>query len=215
MIKLSTYGWSLLVIEKGARFLMSRPREEKYQAILDAATEAFAEYGYFNSQISKIAKLAGVADGTIYLYFKNKEDILISLFRERMGQFINEIRQETSRCEAPKDKLLRIIRTHLRYMQENRSLAMFTQIELRQSNPEIREAISGPLREYFQIIELVLSEGVSKGEMFLSDIRVGRQMFFGTLDAIISDWVISKKPRSLEGMEEVVFNLICGAFKIK
>ncbi|MDQ7096042.1 TetR/AcrR family transcriptional regulator [Desulfosporosinus sp. PR] len=194
---------------------MSRPREEKYQAILDAATEAFAEYGFFNSQISKIAKLAGVADGTIYLYFKNKEDILISLFQERMGQFINEIRQETAKCQTTQEQLMCIIRTHLRYMQENRSLAMFTQIELRQSNPDIREAISGPLREYFQIIEQVLTEGVSKGVMVLSEVKVGRQMFFGTLDAMISDWVISKKPRSLQGMEEVVFDLMCGAFKIQ
>ncbi|WP_407308619.1 TetR/AcrR family transcriptional regulator [Desulfosporosinus sp. SB140] len=194
---------------------MSRPREEKYQAILDAATEAFAEYGFFNSQISKIAKLAGVADGTIYLYFKNKEDILISLFQERMGQFINEIHQETAKCQTTQERLMCIIRTHLRYMQENRSLAMFTQIELRQSNPDIREAISGPLREYFHIIEQVLTEGVNQRVMILSDVKVGRQMFFGTLDAMISDWVISKKPRSLQGMEAVVFDLMCGAFKIQ
>ncbi|WP_088225327.1 TetR/AcrR family transcriptional regulator [Desulfosporosinus sp. FKB] len=194
---------------------MSRPREEKYQAILDAATEAFAEYGFFNSQISKIAKLAGVADGTIYLYFKNKEDILISLFTERMGQFINEICQEIEECRSAKERLLRIIKTHLRYMQENRSLAMFAQIELRQSNPKIREAISGPLREYFQRIEQVLTEGVNNGEFMLPDIKVGRQMLFGTLDAMVSDWVISKKPRSLEGLEDVVFHLICGAFRIR
>lgn len=194
---------------------MSRPREEKYQAILDAATEAFAEYGFFNSQISKIAKLAGVADGTIYLYFKNKEDILISLFTERMGQFINEICQEIEECRSAKERLLRIIKTHLRYMQENRSLAMFAQIELRQSNPKIREAISGPLREYFQRIEQVLTEGVNNGEFMLPDIKVGRQMLFGTLDAMVSDWVISKKPRSLEGLEDVAFHLICGAFRIR
>ena len=59
---------------------MGKPREEKYQSILDAATEAFAEFGYFSCQVAKIARLAGVADGTIYLYFKNKEDILINLF---------------------------------------------------------------------------------------------------------------------------------------
>ncbi|MGC7872427.1 TetR/AcrR family transcriptional regulator [Desulfosporosinus sp. SYSU MS00001] len=194
---------------------MSRPREEKYQAILDAATEVFAEYGFFNSQISKIAKLAGVADGTIYLYFKNKEDILVSLFTERMGQFINEICQEIEECRSAKERLLRIIKTHLRYMQENRSLAMFTQIELRQSNPKIREAISGPLREYFQSIERVLIEGVNNGEFMVPDIKVGRQMLFGTLDAMVSDWVISKKPRSLEGLEDVAFHLICGAFRIR
>ncbi|WP_088186249.1 TetR/AcrR family transcriptional regulator [Desulfosporosinus sp. FKA] len=194
---------------------MSRPREEKYQAILDAATEAFAEYGFFNSQISKIAKLAGVADGTIYLYFKNKEDILISLFTERMGKFIIEVLQEIEKCQTAKERLLRIIKTHLRYMQENRSLAMFTQIELRQSNPKIREAISGPVREYFHCIEQVLTEGVNSGEFTLPDIVVGRQMLFGTLDAMVSDWVISKKPRALEDLEDTAFDLMCGAFRIR
>ena len=194
---------------------MSKPREEKYHAILDAATTAFAEYGYFSCQVSKIAKLAGIADGTIYLYFKNKEDILVSLFTDRMGQFINEISQATGKYETTQERLLCIIRTHLRYMQENRSLAIVTQIELRQSNPEIREAISGPLREYFHLIEQVLAEGVRRDEIILADIKVARQMFFGTLDAMISDWVTSKKPRSLEGTEDVVFDLVRGAFKIK
>lgn len=194
---------------------MSRPREDKYQAILDAATEAFAECGYFNSQISKIAKLAGVADGTIYLYFKNKEDILVSLFKERMGQFTAEIRQEISECRTAQSKLFSIIRRHLGYVQENHALAMVTQIELRQSNPQIREAITGPLREYFQIIEQVLAEGVKNGEMDLKDVKIGRQMLFGTIDAIISDWVVSKKPRSLDGVAEIVFSLFCGAFKIR
>ncbi|TGE32298.1 TetR/AcrR family transcriptional regulator [Desulfosporosinus sp. Sb-LF] len=194
---------------------MSKPREEKYQAILDAATEAFAEYGYFSCQVSKIAKLAGVADGTIYLYFKNKEDILVSLFTDRMGQFTEEIRKEIAQCQTTKERLLRIARTHITYMQKNRSLAMVTQIEIRQSDPQIREAISGPLREYFQLIELVLAEGVAKGEMVLSDFKVGRQMFFGTLDAVMSDWVLSKKPRSLNGVENIIFDLMNGAFKIK
>ncbi|MCO1600457.1 MULTISPECIES: TetR/AcrR family transcriptional regulator [Desulfosporosinus] len=194
---------------------MSKPREEKYQAILDAATEAFAEYGYFTCQVSKIAKLAGVADGTIYLYFKNKEDILVSLFSDRMGNFIQEIRQSIVKCQTTQERLFCIIRTHFKYMEENRSLAIVTQIELRQSDPKIREAISGPLREYFHLIEQVLTEGVEKQEIILADVKVGRQMFFGTLDAAISDWVSSKKPRPLEGIEELVFELMRGAFKIK
>ncbi|MCB8817707.1 TetR/AcrR family transcriptional regulator [Desulfosporosinus shakirovi] len=194
---------------------MSKPREEKYQAILDAATEAFAEYGYFTCQVSKIAKLAGVADGTIYLYFKNKEDILVSLFSDRMGNFIQEIRQSIVKCQTTQERLFCIIRTHFKYMEENRSLAIVTQIEIRQSDPKIREAISGPLREYFHLIEQVLTEGVEKKEIVLADVKVGRQMFFGTLDAAISDWVSSKKPRPLEGIEGLVFELMRGAFKIK
>ncbi|EHQ90257.1 TetR/AcrR family transcriptional regulator [Desulfosporosinus youngiae] len=194
---------------------MSKPREEKYHAILDAATEAFALYGYFTCQVSKIAKLAGVADGTIYLYFKNKEDILVSLFSDRMGKFIQEILHSVVQYQTTQEKLLCIIRTHFRYLQENRSLAIVTQIELRQSDPKIREAISGPLRDYFHLIEQVLAEGIEREEIVLADVKVGRQMFFGTLDAVISDWVSSKKPRPLEGIEDLVFDLMRGAFRIK
>ena len=194
---------------------MTKPREEKYQAILDAATEAFAEYGYFTCQVSKIAKLAGVADGTIYLYFQNKEDILVSLFSDRMGQFIHEIRQTIVQYKTTRDRILCIIQTHFRYMQENRALAIVTQIEIRQSDPKIREAISGPLKEYFQLIEQILTEGVEREEILLTDTKIGRQLLFGTLDAAISDWVNSKKPRSLDGVEEIIFNLMCGAFKMK
>lgn len=149
------------------------------------------------------------------MYFKNKEDILVSLFSDRMGNFIQEIRQSIVKCQTTQERLFCIIRTHFKYMEENRSLAIVTQIELRQSDPKIREAISGPLREYFHLIEQVLTEGVEKQEIILADVKVGRQMFFGTLDAAISDWVSSKKPRPLEGIEELVFELMRGAFKIK
>jgi len=194
---------------------MRRPREEKYQLILDSATEAFAEYGYFSCQISKIAKLAGIADGTIYLYFKNKEDILISLFSVRMGQFVQGIRPEILDCQTTQQRLTTIVRAHLRYMQENRSLAIVAQLELRQSDPFIREAISGHLKEYFELIEEVLAQGIETEEIVCRDLKVGRQLLFGALDAVINEWVFSKQLSPLDGVEDTVLELIYGAFRIK
>src|SRR4051794_14081424 len=68
-----------------------KKNKPKYMQIIDAAVVVIAEHGYHQAQVSKIAKQAGVADGTIYLYFKNKEDILISLFEEKMGTYIEKI----------------------------------------------------------------------------------------------------------------------------
>lgn len=190
-------------------------REDKYQIILDAAVEAFAQYGYFSCQVSKIAKIAGVADGTIYLYFKNKEDILVSLFNERMGDFIKVIRQNLDFCQNTGERLNEIIKSHLGYMQENRSLAIVVQIELRQSLGPIREAISAPVREYFHLIEEILKKGVEEEEIFLPDVKVGRQLIFGTLDAVLSDWVLAKNPRRLDTDAIHIFELFKGAFRIQ
>src|SRR5699024_5898940 len=78
------------------RSKVMKSNKPKYQQIIEAAVKVIAENGYYASQVSKIAKEAGVADGTIYLYFKNKEDVLVSVFEEKMGQFINKIAKETS-----------------------------------------------------------------------------------------------------------------------
>lgn len=190
-------------------------REEKYQLILDAATEAFAQYGYYACQVSRIAKLAGVADGTIYLYFRNKEDILVSLFEDRMGQFITGIRAELSRCQTTEQRLATLVHTHLRYMEENRALAVVTQIELRQPDVRVREAISGPLREYYHLIEEVLKLGIVEDELAVTDIKVGRQLVFGVLDAVVSDWVSAKTSRSLAAAEKSIVELLRGAFQVK
>ena len=81
-----------------------RRNKPKYKQIIDAAVVVIAENGYHNAQVSKIAKQAGVADGTIYLYFKNKEDVLISLFQEKMGQFVEKIYEELAGIETAAEK---------------------------------------------------------------------------------------------------------------
>lgn len=193
---------------------MTASREEKFQKILDAAIEAFAESGYFQCQVSKIARLAGVADGTIYLYFKNKEEILIRLFQERMGDFINRIRTELADCQTTRKRLRTIISTHFSYMENNRSLAVVTQLELRQPNPSLRAAISGPLREYFRLIEEVIQEGIDRQEVAPVNLRVARQVIFGTLDEATTDWLLARADRSLMNDVDQILYLFAGALRL-
>lgn len=193
---------------------MTASREEKFQKILDAAIEAFAESGYFQCQVSKIARLAGVADGTIYLYFKNKEEILIRLFQERMGDFINRIRTELADCQTTRKRLRTIISTHFSYMENNRSLAVVTQLELRQPNQSLRAAISGPLREYFRLIEEVIQEGIDRQEVAPVNLRVARQVIFGTLDEATTDWLLARADRSLMNDVDQILYLFAGALRL-
>lgn len=196
---------------------MEASREDKFQRIIDAAIEAIAEFGFHQCQVSKIARLAGVADGTIYLYFKNKEEILIRLFQERMGDFIGSIRRQLqlSQCKTTEDRLRAIVGTHFSYMEQNRSFAVVTQLELRQSNPRVRSAISGPLLEYFRLIEEAVWMGIEREEVSRVDIRVARQMIFGALDQATTDWIMARSARSLVSDVEPMVVLFEGALRLR
>nr|WP_309297433.1 TetR/AcrR family transcriptional regulator [Lysinibacillus sp. KH24] len=165
----------------------------KYKQIIDAAVIVIAENGYHQAQVSKIAKQAGVADGTIYLYFKNKEDILISVFNEKMAVFIESLRDIIENGNTSYDKLSKMIANHLTVLATDRYLATVTQLELRQSNKDLRLKINAVLREYLQLLDQILVEGMLSGEFNPTmDVRLARQMVFGTIDEITTSWVMNE-----------------------
>jgi Transcriptional regulator len=193
---------------------MDTQREVKFQKILEAAIEAIAESGFHHCQVSKIARLAGVADGTIYLYFKNKEEILIRVFEERMGDFIAKIRCGIIQGRTMEARLRTIVRTHFSYMEQNRSLAIVTQLELRQPNQRVRLAINALIMDYFNLIEEVIRQGIEYGDIPNTDIRVARQMIFGSLDEATTDWVMARSPRTLVSEIEPMVALFAGALRL-
>lgn len=182
--------------------------------IIDAAVVVIAENGYHQAQVSKIAKQAGVADGTIYLYFKNKEDILISLFQEKMGTFIEKIEQKIAGKESAVEKLLMMVESHFQLLSNDPHLAIVTQLELRQSNKELRLKINEVLKNYLKVVDTILVEGKEKGEFNQSlDVRLARQMIFGTMDETITSWVMNEQRYDLLSLAPTVHQLLingCG-----
>ena len=165
----------------------------KYKQIVDAAVIVIAENGYHQAQVAKIAKQAGVADGTIYLYFKNKEDILISMFEEKMGVFIESLQAIIEGGGSSSDKLCLMIQNHFTVLASDKNLATVTQLELRQSNKELRLKINGILKEYLKLLDEILIEGMLTGEFNPTmDVRLARQMVFGTIDETITSWVMNE-----------------------
>jgi len=164
----------------------------KYKQIIDAAVIVIAENGYHQAQVSKIAKQAGVADGTIYLYFKNKEDILISVFNEKMAVFVESLQDIIENGNTSRDKLSRMIENHFNVLATDRYLATVTQLELRQSNKDLRLKINSVLREYLHLLDQILIAGMLSGEFNQTmDVRLARQMVFGTIDETITSWVMN------------------------
>lgn len=181
----------------------------KYKQIVDAAVVVIAENGYHQAQVSKIAKQAGVADGTIYLYFKNKEDILISVFEEKMAVFVEKLEQILVRDIPAVDKLGLMIESHFSLLASDLHLAIVTQLELRQSNTEIRMKINGVLREYLLLLDKILVKGMEDGEFDgKMDIRLARQMVFGTMDETITTWVMNDHKYDLVELAPKVHRLL-------
>src|SRR5204863_7313831 len=105
----------------------------KRERILRAAIEVFARNGYFNAKVSEIAKAAGVADGTIYLYFDAKEDLLVTIFREHTRNYLQSLERELAHVRRPEERIRIAIRHHLEALGRDRSLAIVAQVELRHS----------------------------------------------------------------------------------
>ncbi|MGG0303185.1 TetR/AcrR family transcriptional regulator [Bacillus albus] len=205
---MNDYSFSHL-LEGDSKVKKNRP---KYNQIIDAAVIVIAENGYHQAQVSKIAKRAGVADGTIYLYFKNKEDILISLFQEKMGEFVETIRQKTAGIESAVSKLFMLVETHFLLLSQNDPLAIVTQLELRQSNQDLRLKINEVLKGYLQVMDEILETGIKQGE-FQADlnVRVARQMIFGTVDEVVTNWVMSDHKYDLVALSKTVHGLLIAA----
>ncbi|GAE34884.1 TetR/AcrR family transcriptional regulator [Bacillus akibai] len=193
---------------------MGKKKGPKYNQIIEAAVKVIASHGYHQAQVSKIAKEAGVADGTIYLYFENKEDILISLFEEKMGHFVEIIRERISAELSVEDKFLILVKTHFEQLQADKYLAIVTQLELRQSNTELRLMINKIFKNYLLLLEEILTEGKEAG-YFLADLdnRLARQMVFGTLDEVVTNWVMKDCKYDLLASAEPVHNMLLRAFR--
>ncbi|MBM9613592.1 TetR/AcrR family transcriptional regulator [Desulfobulbus rhabdoformis] len=162
---------------------------DKHRKIIRAATKVFAKKGFFNARISDIAKEAKVADGTIYLYFNNKADILLSVFEQEIGKLIDQVAGLLEKETDPQEKLRIFITNHLEEMKKNRYLAEVIHIELRQTSKLIREYRKNTFNEYLAIIAQIIKEGQDSG-VFRQEFHphVMRQIIFGSLDEISRCW---------------------------
>lgn len=174
--------------------MSSEQNGEKHERILAAAVRVFAKKGFHHSRVSEIAEEAGVASGTIYLYFRNKDDILISVFEESLDRIIREVSRDLARLTDPREKIRSFISHHLRLLKEHRELAEVLQVELRQSHKFMKEYEPVRWVQYLDIIAGILKEGQQKN-LFRKDLSLGvfKRAVFGALDEISLHWVVTRK----------------------
>lgn len=194
---------------------MSRKENDKRKEILQAAIQVFACSGFFNSKVSDVAKRAGVADGTIYLYFRNKDDLLISLFDQMMGQFIGRATQVLATTDDPVEKLRRLALLHLQGLGRNRELAIVFQIELRHSSKFMARFSRTRLAEYFELIRSVIREGQRNGRFRKAiNEKIVTKCFFGALDEMATNWILSERRYDLTAMTEPVVDVFVRGLEV-
>ena len=190
--------------------------EEKYGRILKAALQVFAAKGFHEAKISEIARVAGVADGTIYLYFKNKDDILLSVFEAELEAINNGLRQSLEQLGSASEKLERAIRYHLAIPGNDPPVAQFITVELRRSSKFMKDYAKAQLREYLDHFESLFQEGIASGE-FRGDLKPGMmaQLLFGALDYACLTWVNNpnREAEDLTDVAEFVVDLMARAVK--
>ena len=189
---------SFILMPRTLRIARPAPDVDKRVLILDAATHVFAERGFFAAQVADIARRAGIAAGTVYLYFRSKDDLLISLFDRTMQDAIREGREALESVTDPTDRLRRIARLHLERLARDRDLAVVFQVELRQSTKFMARLSATRLRAYLGIIRDTIAEGQAQGT-FRANVppTLGAKVLFGALDEMATNWILSDRKYTL------------------
>jgi TetR/AcrR family transcriptional regulator, fatty acid metabolism regulator protein len=186
-------------------------RTDKRDALLRAAIDTFAARGFFNAQVADVARSAGVAAGTVYLYFRGKDDLLISIFERTMKEAIAEGRRSIAGLTDPVEQLREIARLHLGRLGRDRALAVVFQVELRQSTKFMERFSATHLREYLGIIRDIIADGQSQ-RVFRRDINptLGAKLVFGALDEMATNWILSRRKYALAAEADQIVDFLVG-----
>jgi len=180
----------------------------KYHQILEAAIKVFAEQGFHQATISQIAREAGVADGTIYLYFKNKEDIMVNFFGYKTKEVFGRFRAEVDKADNARDKLRMLIKRHLEEFQRDRSMAILYQTETRRFSRMCEEQIREMSKMYLDLVSEIVESGQDEGLM-RKDLYMGlvKRFIIGAIDEVINTWLNSGGSYDLVSMADPLVDL--------
>jgi TetR/AcrR family fatty acid metabolism transcriptional regulator len=171
----------------------SRPAPGKRERILDAAEKVFAAQGFFAAKVADVAREAGVADGTIYLYFKNKDDLLVSLFEARMEIVNRTLEEAVASATSPRAQLTAFVRAYLALVVEQPTAAEVLTIELRQSTKFMREYHATGFGELLRLLAGVIARGQQCGELSTAvPAAHAARLIFGMVDELALAWLLGR-----------------------
>jgi TetR/AcrR family transcriptional regulator, fatty acid metabolism regulator protein len=182
---------------------------DKYHRILEAAVKVFADQGFYESTIAQIAREAGVADGTIYLYFKNKDDILVQFFEFKTKQVFDRFQKIVKKGDNAVEKLTQLIRRHLKEFEKDQNMAVVYQAETRRNSPLVKEQIRQMSKMYLDIVAEIVEQGQMEG-CFRKDLYLGlvKRYILGAVEEVINTWIRSGGKYDLVAMADPLVDLL-------
>jgi TetR/AcrR family transcriptional regulator, fatty acid metabolism regulator protein len=182
---------------------------DKYHRILEAAVKVFAKQGFYESTIAQIAREAGVADGTIYLYFKNKDDILVQFFEFKTKQVFDRFQKIVKKGDNAIEKLTQLIRRHLKEFEKDQNMAVVYQAETRRNSPLVKEQIRQMSKMYLDIVAEIVEQGQVEG-CFRKDLYLGlvKRYILGAVEEVINTWIRSGGKYDLVAMADPLVDLL-------
>lgn len=187
---------------------------DKFSAILRGAIQVFARSGYFNAKVAEVARAAGVADGTVYLYFKNKDDLLVSIFNTAMAEFNARAQQELAEIADPHQQLRHFAKLHFEALEADRELAVVFQVEFRHSTRFMEQFSETMLADYLKMLREILERGQKQGA-FRANLnpKVVAKVIFGALDEMVTNWVLSHHNFKLTPLVDPVMDVFLTGIK--
>ncbi|MBC8234662.1 TetR/AcrR family transcriptional regulator [bacterium] len=186
----------------------------KRRQILDAAVKVFAQNGFYNSKVLDIAKEAGVANGTVYLYFPSKDDILISIFEEQMGELIDYMEREIQKEIGSLNKLQKLVSMQMHLIETNSELTELLLVELRQSKKFLRSNATDMMSKYIDMISDILREGIAEGTIDENiDVTIVGTMLFSAVEGLATRWILEGASYSLDKATDTVIKVFLNGIR--
>ncbi len=185
-----------------------KKKNDKYKQILEAAIRVLARHGYQYATISQIAREAGVADGTIYLYFKNKDDLLDHFFSYKTHQIFSRFKEEVDRAEDPLEKLNQLVYCHLSEFEQNKDMAIVYEVETRRRLHLSDERVKEMSKMYFDLVSEIVHQGQEEGKIRSHlQVHLVKQLIIGAIDEVITTWLYSARQYRLAPMADSLVDM--------
>ena len=196
---------------------MSRKKDgEKRKRILDSAIKVFARTGYSDARMQDVAKEADVSHGTVYVYFKNKDALFVSIFQEILGELIKYLCSEIQKEKNAEDKLRRMISMQLDIIEENPDLTKLILIEFPRSGNFLSDSNTDVLSKYIDLISDVIKQGIDGG-IFSIGIRTDiiATMIYAGIQGIATRWILDGMNYSLKVMHKEITDILLNGLKFR
>jgi TetR/AcrR family fatty acid metabolism transcriptional regulator len=188
--------------------------KDKRREILSAAIEVFARKGYNKANIMEVAGKAGVATGTVYLYFKNKDDLLLQAMKTMMDSNLAEIKKKIANIEPSIEKLFMFFYSHIEVFTRKPSMARFLVVELRQSEEFYKRHPSyNPYHDYQDYVVDLVDKAIKEGTTQPYDPITVSYLILGAMNSVLTQWVIHPESIDLEQVTKDVRQILHNGMK--